>query len=78
MKHIIIILGMFTLCSFIQVQPTRIEYYIIQTSPKVYDTIMVEVDGKPIWSYKNGKKVAVKIYHYDTILYRNKPKMVKG
>jgi hypothetical protein len=39
---------------------------------------MVEVDGKPIWSYKNGKKVAVKIYHYDTILYRNKPKMIKG
>ena len=79
MKHIIIILTtFFTLCSFIQEPTTRIEYYIIQTSPKVFDTVMVEVEGKPIQSYKNGQRVTVKIYHYDTILYRNKPKVIKG
>lgn len=78
MKHIIILVIFFTLCSFIQEPTTRIEYYIIQTSPRVFDTVMVEVDGKPIWLYKNGKRVTVKIYHYDTILHRNKPKMIKG
>jgi|688.fasta_scaffold1301327_1 hypothetical protein len=79
MKHIIIILTMlFTLCLFTQEPTTRIEYYIIQTSPKVFDTVMVEVEGKPIWLYKNGKKVSVKIYHYDTVYYRNKPKVIKN
>jgi len=76
MKHIIIILVMFMLCSFIQEQTTRIEYYIIQTSPKVFDTVMVEVEGKPIWVYKNGKKNLVKVYHYDTVLL--KPKLIKN
>jgi hypothetical protein len=78
MKHIIIILTMFfILCSFIQEPTTRIEYYITQISPKVFDTVMVEVEGKP-WLYKNGKKIPVKIYHYDTVLYKIKPKAVKG
>ena len=79
MKHIIIILTMFfILCSFIQEPTTRIEYYITQISPKVFDTVMVEVEGKPIWSYRNGKKIPVKIYHYDTVLYKIKLKAVKG
>jgi hypothetical protein len=78
MKHIIIILTMFfILCSFIQEPTTRIEYYITQISPKVFDTVMVEVEGKP-WLYKNGKKIPIKIYHYDTVLYKIKPKAVKG
>lgn len=77
MKHIIIFTCLFILFnSFTQEPKNRIEYYIIQTSPKVYDTVMVEVEGKPIWTYKNGKRTPVKIYHYDTVLF--KPKLIKN
>ena len=79
MKRVIFILIMFfTLCSFTQEPTTRIEYYIIQVSPKLFDTIMVEVVGKPIWTYKNGKKTLKKIYRYDTVLVVKKPKLVKS
>lgn len=73
MRRIIIFLCLFlTLNSFKQPTPkTRVEYYVIQTSTGVYDTIMVEVKGKPLWSYNNGKKTLKTIYRYDTVLIRN-------
>ena len=80
MRRIIIFLCLFlTLNSFKQPSPkTRVEYYVIQTSPGIYDTIMVDVIGKPLWSYNNGKKTIKKVFHYDTVLFRYKPKGIKS